>query len=132
MSLETSRRIAGLLGPALTLAVTAELPAVQPHLYDLQTPPVVYLSGLLAFVAGLAILRAHNVWTWRWPVLITLTAWAMVALGVARMFFATAYTRATSGMTAQGFTVLEALLILLGLFFFCKQKTAYEINKPAS
>jgi len=32
------------------------------HLYDAQIPPVVYLSGVLMFVAGLAIVRVHNRW----------------------------------------------------------------------
>jgi len=31
----------------------SEFPLVQPHLYDAQIPPVVYLSGTLMFVAGL-------------------------------------------------------------------------------
>jgi len=30
-----------------------------------------YLSGTLMFVAGLAIIRVHNVWTRNWTVLVT-------------------------------------------------------------
>jgi hypothetical protein len=55
-----SRRIAGLLGPTMIVMIVSEFPLVQPRLYDAQTPPVVYLSGVLMFVAGLAIVRAHN------------------------------------------------------------------------
>jgi hypothetical protein len=50
-----SKSIAGLLGPTLTAMIASEFPLVQPHLYDAQIPPVVYLSGTLMFVAGLAI-----------------------------------------------------------------------------
>jgi hypothetical protein len=49
------------------------MPVVQPHLYDEPIPPVVYLSGVLMFVAGLAIARAHNRWAWDWTVLVTMT-----------------------------------------------------------
>jgi hypothetical protein len=56
----SSKRIAGLLGPSLVVMTAAEFPLVQPHLYDAQTPPVVYLSGVLMFVAGLAVVRFHN------------------------------------------------------------------------
>jgi hypothetical protein len=60
--------------------VVSEFPLVQPHLYDAQIPPVVYLSGVLMFVAGLAIVRAHNHWAKDWTVLITLTGWFFLGL----------------------------------------------------
>jgi hypothetical protein len=59
----SSKRIAALVGPTIVAMVIAEFPLVQPHLYDAQIPPVVYLSGVLMFVGGLAIVRAHNKWT---------------------------------------------------------------------
>src|SRR5271167_5267827 len=49
-----SRRIAGLVGPTIVAMVASEFPRLQPHLYDAQIPPVVYLSGVLMFVGGLA------------------------------------------------------------------------------
>jgi hypothetical protein len=57
-----SKHIGGLLGPTLMVMVASEFPLIQPHLYDKQIPPVVYLSGVLLFVAGLAIVRWHNLW----------------------------------------------------------------------
>jgi hypothetical protein len=47
--------------------------------------PHVYLSGTLLFVAGLAIVRAHNSWTPGWPVLITLVGWIAMLAGLGRM-----------------------------------------------
>jgi len=47
--------------------------------------PHVYLDGTLLFVAGLAIVRAHNVWSLGWPVLITLVGWFGIAGGLGRM-----------------------------------------------
>ena len=52
-----SRRIAGLLGPTMIVMIVSEFALVQPRLYNAQIPPVVYLSGVLMFVAGLAIVR---------------------------------------------------------------------------
>ena len=69
--LADSKRIAGLVGPTIVAMTASELALVQPHLYDAQIPPVVYLSGTLMFVAGLAIIRVHNVWTRNWTVLVT-------------------------------------------------------------
>ena len=68
-----SRRIAGLIGPTMIVMIVSEFPPVQPHLYDAQIPPVVYLSGVLMFVAGLAIVRGHNRWRGDWTVLVTLS-----------------------------------------------------------
>jgi hypothetical protein len=54
--MQNSKRIAGLVGPTLVAMLVSEFPIVQPRLYDAQIPPVVYLSGTLMFVAGLATL----------------------------------------------------------------------------
>lgn len=62
VSSEHSKEIASLVGPTMVAMTASEFPMVQPHLYDSQTPPVVYLSGVLIFVAGLAIVRTHNRW----------------------------------------------------------------------
>ena len=93
----------------------SEFPLVQPHLYDEQIPPVVYLSGVLFFVAGLAIVRAHNVWVRAWPVLITVTGWFFLALGLGRMFAAGQYRQASAGMSSNIFIALEAVLLAVAL-----------------
>jgi hypothetical protein len=36
-------------------------------------------------VAGLSIVNTHNVWTLRWPVIITLFGWALVLGGAIRI-----------------------------------------------
>jgi len=110
-----SRQIAGLLGPSLSAVLISELPLVQPHLYDAQTPPVVYLSGALFFVAGLAIVRAHNLWVRAWPVLITAIVWFVLVLGLVRMFAAEQYRQTSAGVRSATFMVLEGILLIVAL-----------------
>jgi len=110
-----SRQIAGLLGPTLSAVLISELPLVQPHLYDAQIPPVVYLSGALIFVAGLTIVRTHNLWVRAWPVLITVTGWFLLVLGLLRMFAAGQYRQTSAGVSSATFTVLEAILLVVAL-----------------
>jgi hypothetical protein len=110
-----SKRIAALVGPTIVAMVASEFPLVQPHLYDAQIPPVVYLSGVLMFVGGLAIVRVHNQWTRDWTVLITLSGWFFLALGLFRMFAAGAYQRGSAQTSATLFMVLEGALFVLGL-----------------
>jgi uncharacterized membrane protein YhaH (DUF805 family) len=82
-----SAYIAELLGPALIGITVTEWMNL-----DIFTAAIgpsfathVYLNGTLLFIAGLAIVRAHNVWSRRWPVLITLVGWVAVVGGLSRM-----------------------------------------------
>jgi NADPH:quinone reductase-like Zn-dependent oxidoreductase len=110
-----SRRIAALLGPTIIVMIVAEFPLVQPHLYDAQIPPVVYLSGVLMFVAGLAIVRVHNQWRTDWTVLVTLSGWFALALGVVRMFGAGAYQHQAATIGAPIFIATESVLLVCGV-----------------
>lgn len=125
----TSKRIAGILGPTLMVVIASEFPLVQPHLYDEQIPPVVYLSGVIAFVAGLTIVRSHNFWQPDWTVLVTFTGWLLLLLGLVRMFGASVYVK-TAADTSQGFFMLvEGLIFVVGLFMTFK---AYSRSTPDS
>ena len=95
--------------------LVSEFPLVQPHLYDAQIPPVVYLSGVLMFVGGLAIVRAHNHWARDWTVLVTLSGWFFLALGLFRMFAAGQYQQGSANAGAPVFMVLEGVLLVFAL-----------------
>src|SRR5262245_2099819 len=118
-----SKSIAALVGPTIVAMVASEFPLVQPHLYDEQIPPVVYLSGVLMFVAGLAIVRAHNIWARDWTVLVTLSGWFFLALGLLRMFAASRYQRGAAHTSASVFMVLESILLVIGLIMTFKAYT---------
>jgi hypothetical protein len=110
-----SKQIGGLVGPTIVAMVAAEFPLVQPHLYDAQIPPVVYLSGVLMFVAGLAIVRTHNRWAADWTVLVTLSGWFFLGLGLFRMFAAGLYRQGSANTGTAVFIVLEAALLVVGI-----------------
>jgi hypothetical protein len=115
VALENSKRIGGLIGPAAVGILVSESPLIQPHLYEAQIPPVVYLSGVLLFIAGLAIVRAHNVWVRNWTVLITIVGWFGLVLGLVRMFAAGQYRAVTHDTSATTFIVFEAVLLIVSL-----------------
>jgi len=121
-----SKRIAGLVGPTIVAMLVSEFPLVQPHLYDAQIPPVVYLSGTLMFVGGLAILRAHHHWARDWTVLVTLSGWFFLALGLIRMFAASSYQRASASTSPWVFMLSEGLLLVVALIMTYK---AYSREK---
>ena len=121
-----SKRIAGLVGPTIVAMLVAEFPLVQPHLYDAQIPPVVYLSGVLMFVGGLAIVRAHNHWASDWTLFVTLSGWSFLALGLFRMFAASLYQRGSASTSTTVFMILEGFLLVIGLIMTFK---AYSGNE---
>lgn len=103
----------------MIVAVTlSETELINPHLYDQQIPPVVYLSGCLFFIAGLAIVRTHNYWTTAWPVLITLVGWFAMLLGLVRMFATRMYQAGAQNSTAL--LVSELALCAVGAFLTFK------------
>lgn len=125
-----SRRIAGLLGPTMIVMIVSEFPLVQPRLYDAQIPPVVYLSGVLMFVAGLAIVRTHNRWRANWTVLVTLAGWFALALGVVRMFAASAYQHSAATVGTPIFMAVESVLLVCG--FVMTFKAYVRRDTPAA
>lgn len=86
------------------------------HIFAAQTAPVVYLNGVLLFVGGVAIVQAHNLWR-GWPLLVTLTGWGIVALGLFRMIAPEAGQAREGPVTGAIFIALMAvggLLSVLG------------------
>ncbi|MBX3371145.1 MAG: hypothetical protein KF793_12220 [Nitrospira sp.] len=78
-----SKQVAALLGPSLIAVSVTE--SLNLEIFTNTSAPLTYLNGTLLFVAGLTIVRAHNYWMPRWPVLITLTGWLLLLGGLIRM-----------------------------------------------
>lgn len=109
-----SRQLAGLIGPTMVALGATE--ALNIRMFEGQIEPVVYLNGAILFVVGLALIRAHNRWTWSWPTLITLTGWVLLLGGLYRMIAPEA-PQARADATAYA---LFAILIVVGLFLTYK------------
>ncbi len=67
------------------------------------------------FVAGLVVVRVHNTWARNWTVLITLSGWFFLLLGLVRMFAASQYRQATQDASSVMFMVLEGCLLVVAL-----------------
>jgi hypothetical protein len=118
VEMTNSKRIAGLLGPTLIAVTISESEFINPHLYEHQIAPVVYLSGTLLFVAGLSIVRVHNRWTGGWPVLVTLMGCFAIFGGLFRMFATGLYQQGAQNTTTL--FALEIVLLAIGIFLTFK------------
>ena len=124
--MDKSKSIAGIVGPTLILMILSELKVWNATLYDTQIVPLVYLSGVLFFIAGLSIVRKHNIWVWGWQTLITIIGWLGLVLGVLRMFLPQLYI--TKFRNDNSALAVELFLILIGCVLTVK---AYLPNKKS-
>jgi uncharacterized membrane protein len=109
-----SKEISKLVGPTVSVMTISEI--INFHIWATNIPPVTYLNGMILFVAGLSILRIHNIWVRRWPVLVTLTGWFGILLGLLRIFFPEA-KQAADNTSAY---IMISLLGLVGFFLTFK------------
>ena len=118
-----SKNIAGLIGPSIVAITLSETVNIQ--IWAGNSAAGVYLNGAILFVAGLAIVRAHNFWVRGWPVLITLTGWFIMLLGLFRMFFPELQLEGAKHTSAVS---VEAMLLMLVGLYLCYQ--AYRSSDP--
>ena len=74
------------------------------------------LLGTLNLLLGLFVILAHNVWTWRPPVIVTLAGWVMTFKGTAYLLLpqALAMVMPSDNRMQKAFKIAGAISILLG------------------
>jgi hypothetical protein len=121
-----SKAIAALIGPtlialaaSLLVNLDAMMALVEPVSRD---PALVLISGVISFVAGLAVVRLHNRWVRDWTLLVTIFGWLLLVGGLVRMLFPIWLSAlAAKVVTDTGFIATEAIvLLLIGAFLSYK------------
>jgi hypothetical protein len=70
--------------------------------------------------------RAHNHWARDWTVLVTLSGWFFLALGLFRMFAAGFYQRASANTSPRVWMLCEGFLLVVAILMTYK---AYSREK---
>ncbi|HYV91672.1 MAG TPA: hypothetical protein VE978_07815 [Chitinophagales bacterium] len=110
-----SKQIAKLIGPTIIAVTVSE--TVNIHIWAANTAAGIHLNGALLFLGGLAIIRSHNLWVRGWPVLVTLTGWAIILLGLFRMFAPAMQLEAANNATVVIPEIMFVLVIGIVLTF---------------
>ena len=113
-----SKTIAGLLGPsliALAAALLINLGSMSTLVEAVsRDPAIVLVSGVLAFVAGLAVVRVHNHWAADWAVVVTIFGWLLLIGGLIRMLFPIRLAEMAATLSpSTGLIVGEAVVFLV-------------------
>jgi hypothetical protein len=121
-----SKSIAAFAGPTLlalgasTLLNLGRLPSLVEQVA--REPALIMVSGMLMFVAGLAIVRAHHHWRRDWSMLVTLLGWLSLLGGLARILVPFQLADAAVSLGDQPVIELCAaiLVLLVGAFLTYK------------
>ena len=118
--------IAGFAGP-LFMAVAAALLVNRHTVAGLVTgvlnrPEFIFFSGILTLLAGLAIVRTHNIWSAEWTVLVTVIGWLCVIGGIIRIIWPERVSSLREGMMRgeNAVTAWALVTLLLGAFLTAK------------
>ena len=93
--MDGSRYIARLMGPVMLvigIGMVAGL-FVEGGAYSslmkefIGSRALIFITGVLALLAGLAIVNAHNLWVPDWRVLVTVLGWLFIVRGVSNLVF---------------------------------------------
>jgi hypothetical protein len=125
----TSKMIASLAGPtALALGLSM---LVNRDMYPLLAQqvagslPFLILSGVVALVAGLAIIRVHNVWTSSWHTVVTILGWLLIFGGISRIVLPRQLSAFAMGLGPDATFMLAPAIIVsaAGAFLTYKSMT---------
>ena len=93
--MERSEYIARLMGPVMLIigigmigGMLTEGDAYSSLLKEfIGSRALIFMTGVLALVAGLAIVNAHNLWVRDWRVVVTILGWLFILRGVSNLVF---------------------------------------------
>jgi hypothetical protein len=94
---------------------------------------LIWLMGILALVAGLAIVNAHNVWIGDWRVLITILGWLLIVRGVTNLLLpGKVQALGNRMMEGHGPSAIGAvaLLVLGGILTAMGYEEMWEEHRP--
>jgi hypothetical protein len=123
-----SAQLARLVGPTLVAISTTE--SLNAHIWATSNAPTVFLNGSVIFVSGLAIIQSHNIWRFRWPLVITLVGWGSLAIGLARMAFPEFVLKQVRSGGAKNVRFTAAMVSLIGAFLTAKGYLGSSLHSP--
>jgi hypothetical protein len=138
--MSTSRYIARLMGPVLLvigigmiMGMLSEGDAFSSLLKELiGSRAIIYTTGVLALLAGVAVVNAHNLWVPDWRVIVTVLGWLLVVRGAMNLVFPLTVQTLGDRMIASHAGVLAgaAVTIVLGAILCIMGYEDLWVEKP--
>ena len=126
----TSIFLARLIGPVclvIGVALLVNGEGFRAMLFEfIDSPALIFLSGILTMVAGLAIVVTHNLWVPDWRVLITVIGWLGTIGGAIRIVV----PQQTIELGRTMLTNIYTLPIVMGFYFVIGALLTYFGYRP--
>lgn len=87
-----------------------------------KNPSLIFVTGLLTFVAGLTTVLFHNIWALDWRMIITVFGWLILIKGIMLVAFPSTLLKTTKIYSGNIKLVLIpwGVMILIGIFLTIK------------
>lgn len=124
--MQTSLFIAKLLGPIVVVAGLTSLlnPQIMRDVAKefLASHALLFIGGVMAMLAGLAVVNTHNRWVADWPVIITVFGWLSIVGGILRIGFPSLTKSMGERMMGSepALRVIGGVQLLIGVFLSYK------------
>jgi len=81
-------------------------------------PVLIYLTGMLALTAGVAMLNGYHAWTADWRVVITILGWIMVIAGIVRIVLPVVTAVLAIGLYSgsSAMPIVAVIVLVVGVF----------------
>ena len=136
----TSRYIARLMGPVLLIVgigmimgMLTEGDAYSSLMKEfIGSRALIFVTGALVLVAGLAIVNAHNLWVPDWRVIVTVLGWLFILRGISNLVFPATVQTLGDRMIASHAGILAgaAITIVLGAILSIMGYEDLWVQKP--
>ncbi|MDD5504307.1 MAG: hypothetical protein PHV77_03210 [Candidatus Omnitrophica bacterium] len=90
-----------------------------------KSPALLYISGLMIFSAGTAIVAFHNIWAPDWRLIITIFGWLMFAKGVLFVVFPDIAVKIAGSYPKNDKMLILCWIIMLAIGIFLTAKGYY-------
>jgi hypothetical protein len=124
--------IARLVGPtcvAISLGIMLNGPFYTALIAEaVRSPTLIYFSGLMALIPGLAMLNVYRAWTGDWRVIVTVLGWLMLIGGIIRIVL----PATTAALATDIYSKPAALLIAAGIVLVVGAFLSFQGYRPVT
>ena len=124
--MDNSIFLAKFIGPyimVISISLLFNLKAFQKIMEDFfKNAALVYVTGLITFVAGLAIVLFHNLWILDWRIIVTLLGWNILIKGAWLIISPDTSAKMAALFTKNNKLVIIPWIIMLAIGIFLTAK----------
>jgi len=113
-------KVIGLYEVIISLAMLINMPLFTSNIEAMmENGPLMIFIGCMTVIMGILLVVSHNIWQWRWALLVTIVSWIVLLKGMSILMFPHALDSISlQFITNEHFAYFIAMMdLLIGLVF---------------